>query len=39
VVSAVQKPIDAMVEYKLIGRPADAAKYTKLQYLPKPCST
>jgi sulfonate transport system substrate-binding protein len=38
-VSAVQKPIDAMVEYKLIDRPVDAAKYMKLQYLPKPCST
>src|SRR5882724_6190189 len=38
-VSAVQKPIDAMVEYKLIDRPVDAAKYLKLQYLPKPCST
>src|SRR3984957_14786635 len=26
-VSAVQKPIDAMVEYKLIDRPVDAEKY------------
>jgi len=37
-VSAVQTPIDAMVEYKLIDRPIDAAKYIKLQYLPRPCS-
>jgi NitT/TauT family transport system substrate-binding protein len=36
--SAVQKPIDAMVEYKLIDKPVDAAKYMKLQYLPKPCA-
>src|SRR5262249_59068909 len=38
-VSAVQKPIDAMVEYKLIDRPVEAAKYMKLQKLPKTCST
>jgi sulfonate transport system substrate-binding protein len=38
-VSAVQKPIDAMVEYKLIDRPVDAARYMKLQYLPGPCSS
>jgi sulfonate transport system substrate-binding protein len=38
-VSAVQKPIDAMLEYKLIDRPVDAAKYMKLQYLPKACSS
>jgi NitT/TauT family transport system substrate-binding protein len=37
-VSAVQKPIDAMVEYKLIDRPVDAAKYLQLQYLPKACA-
>ncbi|HEY1363006.1 MAG TPA: ABC transporter substrate-binding protein [Xanthobacteraceae bacterium] len=36
-VSAVQKPIDAMLEYKLLDRPVDAARYMKLQYLPKPC--
>ncbi|HEY1543982.1 MAG TPA: ABC transporter substrate-binding protein [Xanthobacteraceae bacterium] len=36
-VAAVQKPIDAMVEYKLIAKPVDASKYMKLQYLPKPC--
>jgi sulfonate transport system substrate-binding protein len=35
--AAVQKPIDAMVEYKLIDRPVDAAKYMKLQFLPKAC--
>ncbi len=37
-VDAVQKPIDAMVEYKLVDRPVDAAKYMKLQFLPKPCA-
>src|SRR3982074_2540928 len=31
--SAVQKPIDAMVEYNLIDKRVDAAKYLKLQYL------
>jgi len=36
--SALQKPIDAMVEYKLIDRSVDAAKYLKLQYLPKACA-
>src|ERR1051325_5551098 len=36
-VAAVQKPIDAMVEYNLIAKPVDAAKYVKMQYLPKPC--
>jgi NitT/TauT family transport system substrate-binding protein len=36
-VAAVQKPIDAMVAYKLIDKPVEAAKYMKLQYLPKPC--
>jgi ABC-type nitrate/sulfonate/bicarbonate transport system substrate-binding protein len=36
--ATVQKPIDAMVEYKLIDRPIDAAKYLQLQYLPKPCA-
>jgi len=36
-VAAVQKPIDAMVEYNLINKPVDAAKYVKMQYLPKPC--
>ena len=36
--SAVQKPIDAMVEYKLIDKPVDAAKYIKTQFLPRPCA-
>jgi NitT/TauT family transport system substrate-binding protein len=36
-VAAVQKPIDAMVEYNLINKPVDAAKYVKMQYLPKAC--
>lgn len=36
--AAVQKPIDAMVEYQLIARPVDAARYMKLQYLPHPCA-
>jgi hypothetical protein len=34
----VQKPIDAMVEYKLIDKPVDAAKYIKTQFLPRPCA-
>ena len=38
-VAAVQKPIDAMVEYKLIDKPVDAAKYVKMQYLPMPCGS
>jgi sulfonate transport system substrate-binding protein len=37
--TVVQKPIDAMLEYQLISQPVDAAKYLKLQYLPKPCGT
>jgi hypothetical protein len=36
---AIQKPIDAMVEEKLIAAPVDAAKYLALSYLPRPCST
>jgi NitT/TauT family transport system substrate-binding protein len=36
---AIQKPIDAMIEEKLISRPVDAAKYLALSYLPRPCST
>src|SRR5215469_2792933 len=36
---AIQKPIDAMVEEKLIPAPVDAAKYLALSYLPRPCST
>ncbi len=34
---AIQKPIDAMVEEKLIPQSVDVAKYLKLSYLPKPC--
>jgi sulfonate transport system substrate-binding protein len=37
--AVVQRPIDAMLEYQLITKPVDAAKYLKLQYLPKPCGT
>jgi NitT/TauT family transport system substrate-binding protein len=37
--AVVQKPIDAMLEYQLIDRPVDAAKYMRLQFLPKPCGT
>lgn len=33
----VQKPIDAMVEEKLIPAKVDAAKYIDLSYLPYPC--
>jgi sulfonate transport system substrate-binding protein len=36
-VAAVQKPIDAMVEYQLIDKPVDAAKYLKMQFLPSAC--
>jgi hypothetical protein len=36
---AIQKPIDAMVEEKLIAVPVDAGKYLALSYLPRPCST
>ena len=36
---AIQKPIDAMVEEKLIPQPVDASKYLALSYLPRPCST
>jgi NitT/TauT family transport system substrate-binding protein len=36
--SSVQKPIDAMVEEKLIDRRIDAAKYINLGLLPKPCA-
>jgi NitT/TauT family transport system substrate-binding protein len=37
--SAIQKPIDAMVEEKLISHGVDVAKHLKLSYLPHPCST
>jgi NitT/TauT family transport system substrate-binding protein len=36
--AVIQKPIDAMVEEKLVPQPVDAAKYLKLSYLPKPCA-
>ena len=36
--AAIQKPIDAMIEEKLIPQSVDAAKYLKLSYLPKPCA-
>jgi sulfonate transport system substrate-binding protein len=36
--ATIQKPIDAMIEEKLIPQPVDAAKYLKLNYLPKPCA-
>ncbi len=34
---AIQKPIDAMVDQKLIGERVEAAKYLDLSYLPHPC--
>jgi NitT/TauT family transport system substrate-binding protein len=36
---ALQTPIDAMFENKLIEQNVESAKYLKLQYLPKPCGT
>lgn len=36
---ALQTPIDAMFEHKLIEQKVDSAKYLKMQYLPKPCGT
>jgi sulfonate transport system substrate-binding protein len=38
-VAALQKPIDAMLENQLIGERVDAAKYLKMQFLPRPCAT
>ena len=38
-VSALQKPIDAMIENQLISERVDASKYIKMQFLPRPCST
>ena len=35
---AIQKPINAMVEEKLIPQKVDASKYLNLSYLPKPCA-
>ena len=36
---ALQTPMDAMFEHGLIEQKIESAKYLKLQYLPKPCST
>jgi sulfonate transport system substrate-binding protein len=36
---ALQTPMDAMFEHKLIDQQIDSAKYLKMQYLPKPCGT
>jgi len=36
---AIQKPIDAMVDEKLLDQKVDASKYINLSYLPKPCAT
>jgi sulfonate transport system substrate-binding protein len=36
--ATIQKPIDAMLEEKLLDRKVDAAKYLNLSYLPKPCA-
>ena len=36
--AAIQKPIDAMVEEKLLEAKIDAAKFVDLSYLPKPCA-
>lgn len=35
---AIQKPIDAMVEEKLIDQRVDASKYLNVGLLPKPCA-
>lgn len=35
---SIQKPIDAMVQEKLIPQKVDAAKYLNLSFLPKPCA-
>jgi len=37
-VAALQKPIDAMFEQKLITKPINASDYIKMQYLPRPCA-
>ena len=34
---ALQTPMDAMFEHKLIDKAVDSAKYLNLKYLPKPC--
>ena len=36
--ASIQKPIDAMVEEKLLDTKVDAAKYLNLSFLPKPCA-
>jgi sulfonate transport system substrate-binding protein len=36
--AAIQKPLDAMFEEKLINRQIDAAQYINLGMLPKPCA-
>ncbi len=36
--SAIQKPIDAMAEEKLIDPRIEVSKYVDLSYLPKPCA-
>jgi NitT/TauT family transport system substrate-binding protein len=37
--TAIQKPLDAMFEEKLIDRRIDVSKYINLSFLPKPCPT
>lgn len=37
--AAIQKPIDAMFEEKLVDRKIDVSKYMNLGLLPKPCTT
>ena len=36
--ASIQKPIDAMVEEKLLDKKVDAGKYLNLSFLPKPCA-
>jgi sulfonate transport system substrate-binding protein len=36
--ASIQKPIDAMVEEKLLETRVDASKYLNLSFLPKPCA-
>jgi sulfonate transport system substrate-binding protein len=35
---AIQKPLDAMFEEKLISRSVDVSQYINLSFLPKPCA-
>ncbi len=37
--ASIQKPIDAMVEEKLLDTRVEAAKYLNLSFLPKPCGS